>query len=528
LIGVALLWPTASAHAKPYQQPKGWYTIELPEGMQPKKSDDPLGLNFENKKGDGWFRLQVLPGNSNIELLTAVPLTAFQKMMPNAAPDGEPQNFTIGGHPARWLVYRGTMVTGGNTQPLVGIGGAVAFPNGGVVLISGLVPQAHAQWGEAIAAAFRTLHAGPTATETAAPTPSPSVAAGTQPAVGPPVHYEEPGGLYAIDLPPGFSARSSGSTTMRFESAGGDGWFQLTPVPASNDLEVVAGATKKVLDRLVANATIADGPKDLAVNGRPARWVVYRGTMTAGEVTQLTVGLGGSLSLPKCGVMLVAMLGPTAYDKWGAAISTSFRTLRAGSGPGAAQPAAPAPVASAGAAPPAAPGPASASGAPAGTVTQEAFGATSTVNADGSTTFKHPAGSFDLPAGWRVGKPTGDLTFAQFDSPHGGSLSFMIGPRGYRSSKAMCQGVEAQIHRGAPQFKIQPPGHYEVDSQRNNKVTLARYQGPMAIEGRELDGRGLTAWGKGQRGLIVGIGIAIGEMAAADIDDMEKIARTLR
>lgn len=517
LMLVAMLSPAVPAHAKPYQQTKGWYTIELPEGFQAKKAGD-LQTKFECKGGEGWFLMQVFPGFTDLDLLTVTPLTFFRRTMPNAAPEGEPQDFTIDGHPARWLVYRGTMVIGGRTIPFRALGGAIALPRGGVVLMSGMEPPAFAKWGEPITAAFRTLRAGPTASAgTGGPT-VPSAAASPKPAAAPSVHYEDPSGLYAIDLPPGFTLKNAVEGTARFDESDGGGWFQLSTVAGSNDLEVISGVTRKAFDKVLSNAKADGEPKDLKVNGRPARWRIHRGTMTAGGLTQLVVGLEGSLSLPKGGVILVAALPPGTYDKCGDAIAASFKTLRAGSGVKAAGPEKSAAPVSA----PAAVTP------PPGTVTQEAFGATSTINADGSMTFKHPAGSFDLPPGWRVVKPTGELCFAQFTNRSGASLSFMIGPRGYRSNKAMCQGTEAQIHRGAPQLAIQPPGHYEVDSRRSNKVTLARYQGPIPMEGREVEGRGFTAWGKADRGLIVGVGIAIGEQAAADIDDMDRIARTLR
>jgi hypothetical protein len=518
LVLAGLLLPVVPAQAKPFQEAKGWYTIEVPEGFQPKKSAD-LQMKFEVKGGDGWFLLQVVPANNDLDLLTVIPLTFFKKIMPNATADGEPQNFTIDGRPARWLVYRGTMVTGDRTTPFAALGGAIALPAGGVVLMSGMEPPALAKYGEAITAAFRTLRAGPAAAAGAGGTPAPGAAESPKAAPAASVLYQDPNGRFAIDLPPGFVVKSADESSARFDNAAGAGWFQLTTVTASNDLEVVSSTTRKVFDKLLPNAKIDGGPKDFMVDGRPARWTVYRGTMTAGGITQLTVGLGGSLSLPKCGVMLVAALPPGTYDQCGDAIAASFKTLRAGGGvkvPGAAIPTAPAPAAAGGTAP------------AAGTVTKEAFGATSTVNADGSTTFRHPAGSFDLPPGWRVGKPEGQLAFAQFTGPGGGTLSFLIGPRGYRSNKAMCQGAEAQIHSGAPQLQIQPQGHYEVDSQRGNKVTLARYKGPFPVSGREIEGLGFTAWGKADRGLIVGVGIAIGEKAAAEIDDMEKIARTLR
>jgi hypothetical protein len=145
-----------------------------------------------------------------------------------------------------------------------------------------------------------------------------------------------------------------------------------------------------------------------------------------------------------------------------------------------------------------------------------------------STTFTHPAGSFDLPPGWKIGTPEGDLTFAAFTSPNGASLTFVIGPRGFETKNSMNKRTDQTMLKAMPTFKIMPPGPAEVKSQGDNKVTLARYQGPITAQGREIDSRGFTAWGKAGRGYIMGIGVAVGPTAAADVEDMEKIVKTLR
>jgi hypothetical protein len=330
--------------------------------------------------------------------------------------------------------------------------------------------------------------------------------------------YTHPKGWYTIDLPKGFKAKDVDETSAKFEVKGGDGWFQIIVMPVANDLELVSTIPVTTFQQVFPNATLDGDPQPLVIDGRPARWMVYRGTFEYNGQTTPMVGLGGALSLPKCGVALVSTTTVEGRAKWGEVIATAFKTIRAAGGGGAA-------TGSPDKTPTATP---AATSSPAPAATNAAAATASKTAGSGPTTFTHPAGSFDLPPGWKIGTPSGDLAFATFNSPNGATLTFVIGPRGFETKKSMNAKVERGILGGAPTFKIMPPGPYEVKSQDNNKVTLARYQGPITIQGREMDGRGLTAWGKAGRGYIIGNGIAIGLSAAADVEDMEKIIKTLR
>lgn len=496
----AMVAPAQAAPPKTYVDPKGWYSLEVPEGFKPKNVTETSAL-FESRDGNGWFTLAVIPGASSLDVGMTISVTTFGKVMPNAAADGEPLSLDVGGSPARWVVYRGNIVAAGQSVPMVGLGGALALPGCTLTLTTAMANDSHAKYGDVVLTAFRSLRGGTRGSVAGAPsaadgTAKPAPAAAPAPVKGKPVPYEDPDARFAIDLPPGFSKVSTDGALAKFEGEGG-GWFNLAFLAGVSDLDAAAGVAGKTFQNLLP-AGVSETPQNLDVNGRPARWMVRRGDMKLTGTTVKAVGLGGAVTLPAGSVALVTVLTADSHAKWGEAIAASFKSLRAGTG------------------------------AAAGTARKEAFGATSTLNADGTTTFAHPAGSFDLPAGWTVGKPEGDLAFAQFNNRNGAALTFHIGPRGYRSNKAMCEASEALVHRALPQMQIQPPGHHEVDSQRNNKVSLARYQGPVTLEGRELDGRGFTAWGKAARGLIVGFGVAMGPTAQSDIDEMEKIARTLR
>jgi hypothetical protein len=338
--------------------------------------------------------------------------------------------------------------------------------------------------------------------------------------------YTHPKGWYTIDLPKGFKAKNVDETFAKFETKGGDGSFQVIVMPAVNALEVVSTIPVVTFQKLFPNATLEGDPQELVIDGRPARWMVYRGTFEYNGQTTPMVGLGGALSLPKCGVVLVAPMTTEHRAKWGETIATAFKSIRSA---GAGDTATGSPDKTPASGPAATASPASTPTSNTGSAATNTSAATAakTTGSD-SSTFTHPAGSFDLPPGWKIGTPTGDLTFAAFTGPHGATLTFVIGPRGFETKKSMNAKVQHGILRGAPTFKTMPPGPYEVKSQGNNKVTLARYQGPFTIQGTEMDGRGLTAWGKAGRGYIMGIGIAIGLTAAADVEDMEKIVKTLR
>lgn len=344
-----------------------------------------------------------------------------------------------------------------------------------------------------------------------------------------PVHaapYTHPKGWYTIDLPKGFKAKDVDETSAKFEVKGGDGWFSVMVMPVANDLELVSTIPVTTFKQLFPNATLDGDPQQLVIDGRPARWMVYRGTFEYNGQTTPMVGLGGALSLPKCGVALVSTTTVEGRAKWGEVIATAFKSIRSAGGGGAATGSPDKTPASAPAATSSpAPTPASNTGPAA---TNASAAAAPKATSGGATTFTHPAGSFDLPPGWKIGTPSGDLTFATFNSPNGATLTFVIGPRGFETKNSMNKRVERAILAGAPTFKIMPPGPYEVKSQGDRKVTLARYQGSFPIQGREMDGRGLTAWGKAGRGYIIGNGIAIGPSAAADVEDMEKIIKTLR
>lgn len=505
----ATLAPAEAAQPKTFVDPKGWYALELPEGFKAKDVTE-SGAMFESKDGNGWFRIAVIPGVSSLDIGMTVPVTTFGKVMPNAAPDGEPVTMDLGGNPARWVVYRGNIVAAGESVPMVGSGGALALKGCTIALVTAMTGEAQAKYGDMVLASFRSLRGGtrgsdagapPAPAATAAPAPAakaapaPAGKASPAPVKGKPVHYEDPDARYAIDLPPGFAYTSTEGAIAKFE--GPDGWFQLAFLPGVKDLDAASSVAGNTFQKLLPDG-VSEPPQNLEVNGHPARWMVRRGELKASGATVKSVGLGGGVTFASGAVALVTVLTTDGHAKWGDAIAASFRTLQAGPGTGP------------------------------GTVKKEAFGATSTVNADGTITFSHPAGSFDLPPGWKVEKPEGDLVFAQFTNRNGAILVFKIGPRGYRSNKAMCEGAEDMVRSAMPQLRIQPPGHYEVDSQRKNKVSLARYQGPVMKEGREMDARGFTAWGKAARGIIVGFGFSSGAPAPGDIEDMEKIARTLR
>lgn len=496
----AMIVPAQAAQPKPYADPRGRYTLEVPEGFKPKNVTESSAM-FESRDGNGWFTIAVMPGVSSLDMGMTISTSTFGKVMPNAAADGEPLSMDVGGSPARWVVYRGNIVAAGQSVPMVGLGGALALPGCTVTLTTAMTNDSHAKYGDVVLTAFRSLRAGTRGSDAGAELGSAGAAApAPAPVKGKPVPYQDPDGRFAIDLPPGFAYVSTEGGLAKFEGDGG-GWFQLAFLAGVSDLDAATGLAGKTFQKILPDA-VAEPPQDLEVNGRPARWMVRRGDMKLPGATVKAVGLGGAVTLTAGSLALVTVLTADSHAKWGEAITASFKSLRAGMG--------------------------TATGTATGTVKKEAFGATSTVNADGTTTFSHPAGSFDLPPGWRVGKPEGEAAFAQFNNRNGASLTFNIGPRGYRSNKAMCEASEDMIHRALPQMQLQPPGHYEVDSQRNNKVSLARFKGPMTFEGRELEALGFTAWGKAARGFIVGFGMGIGPTAPGDLEEMEKIARTLR
>lgn len=337
LVLAGSLLPVATAGAVPFKHPKSYYTIELPEGMKPKKGDGD-GVMFEGK-GDGWFRIDIVPVKCGLEIASTVPVATFKKVLPNAAPDGEPSDFEVNGQPARWMVYRGTIEAGGQATPMVGIGGAIDLPTMGLSLVSLMVPEAHAKWGAGIEAAFKTIRA----------------AGGTPPA----------------------------------------------PAPAS-----------------------------------------------------------------------------------GGAPSTSA--------PGTSAPA-PAPEAGA-----------------------------------GPTTYTCPSGSFDIPAGWSIKQDADGKGGTSLVGPGGATLVFLNAARMPLNKQGVPAVGENALLAGAPQFKLMPPGAYPLETRGKARISAARYQGPMVIEGQELDGRGYLGFGKGMvRGSFLCIGIALGPTAAAAQSEMEQIVQTI-
>jgi hypothetical protein len=316
-------------------------------------------------------------------------------------------------------------------------------------------------------------------------------AAPSQAASKPVPPYKHPKGYYTIVLPEGFKMKEVNGDGVMFENKGGMGWFRLDVVPVKCTMDIAAQVPVTTFKKLFPNAAPDAPPQDFDVNGAPARWMVYRGTMTAGGQAVPMVGMGGAITFPAMAVTLVTAVGTEEYGKYGEAIAASFKTIRAGD-------AAPPPP------------------------------ATSATSPGGPASFPDPAVTLDLPAGWRVdGGPDGAM-FAKLAGPDGATLMFFKTQKLQVGKNGVATVPETSLLKAAPQFQLQSPGAYPMDTMGGAKISAARYQGPFVSEGRELDGRGYVAFGKSGKQNLFCLGIAVGETAATGLDQMEAITRSLR
>lgn len=315
------------------------------------------------------------------------------------------------------------------------------------------------------------------------------------------VPFQHSKGWYKIDLPAGFKAEEEKGYGAMFMHVDGEAWFRIDALPGVTDLDKISTIPVIVIKKLMPKGMPDGDPQEFTVDGRPARWVVYRGTFKNAEGM---IALGGSIQLPGIGVSLVAALMPTAHA-YIEAITSSFKTIRAASSESGAKSATPDAPSSK---PPASP-----------------------QVADAPSTFSNLVGSFDLPAGWRIETPSdSEMHFAKFSSSNGlASLNFFTAPDSIQR-KLPSIVEKAILGLGRVKLKLMPPGTYEVDSRCNSKISVTRYQGFLTFEGRETldEGRGITFVGKGPSGWVWGFGVAFGSTAAADQDTMEKIVKTLR
>ena len=301
--------------------------------------------------------------------------------------------------------------------------------------------------------------------------------------------YEDTNGRYAIDFPAGWASQDLGSGAIQFKGAGYES-IQIGFVEGLTERGALCQVAQNAIGQSLAGLAPDGEIVDLEVNGNPARWGAYKGTVQAGGKAVPLFALSGCVVLPQTngGLFFMSILNHDSRNKLGAAIQKSFESIRpVDATVTGAKNRQVVTVTAASASPP----PAPATGAPAAT-------------AGPTTPFTHELVSLALPAGWTVSpkpnNPDPDL-IATFNSQALGANVVLAGGAKYGNVDQIMQKTKNTVMVAIP--NAQPSGDpFEVAAQSGEKIRVQLYTGSLVINGKDIPmGALIAATKNNQRGL---------------------------
>lgn len=136
--------------------------------------------------------------------------------------------------------------------------------------------------------------------------------------------YEDPQGRYVIDIPKGWQlAPQTDEKVFVFQGEGKS--IIIECVPGVNDTAALLKKAETTV-RLsgMAKPVLDGGVTEMSVNGLPARWCVYKGTLSGASLAALS----GGVALGEDGLYFLSFISVTETASWKGKLEKSFQSIR--------------------------------------------------------------------------------------------------------------------------------------------------------------------------------------------------------
>lgn len=140
-------------------------------------------------------------------------------------------------------------------------------------------------------------------------------------------NFEELSGKFTIDLPEGYEQKPQ-KFPILFQFSGDPGQIMMLFEEGATDLAESYKSALSNLDGTMANPAPATPVVTMTLNGSPAKWGVYKGTIESGGVTAPLYAYVGSMLIDDGSVYFLTFLSEKNQPKWGEKVTKAFHSLR--------------------------------------------------------------------------------------------------------------------------------------------------------------------------------------------------------
>jgi hypothetical protein len=139
--------------------------------------------------------------------------------------------------------------------------------------------------------------------------------------------FEELSGKFVIDLPDGYELKPQKFPVL-FQFLGPAGQIMLVMEEDGTDLAESYKSALSNLDGSVKNPAPVAPVVTMTLNGSPAKWGVYKGTVESDGKTIPLYTYVGSMLIDDGSVYFLSFLSEENHLKWGKRVTNSFHSLR--------------------------------------------------------------------------------------------------------------------------------------------------------------------------------------------------------
>jgi hypothetical protein len=307
---VILLFVDMASAANTYEDLRGRFVIDLPEGWQLQPQTDDRVYVFK-RDTDSIILEYVSNTNDPGELLKKALTTLNLSGLKNPAPEGDVKSLTVNGNPARWGVYKSEMDIGNIKVTLFGLLGCVALKENGVYFMSILNETSKAVLSQPLEKMFQSIRSPGQALTGVSDSKAVSV---ETTAAGPTTWEHE---SVTLTLPPGWKEK------QRLQSFEKEviGWFEYEPLGCSllavcyrgfgmNESKAIKAA-KQTVEISIPNVNPAKVYELELDSGKKAPVIVYQGTsVSRGSEVQMGA-VTSTLKAGKCYLDLIGFVQAT-------------------------------------------------------------------------------------------------------------------------------------------------------------------------------------------------------------------------
>ena len=326
--------------------------------------------------------------------------------------------------------------------------------------------------------------------------------------------YEDLNGRFTLDLPAGWKLAPQKNEYVYQFTGDGSEQIVLIYLPDADDRAELFSNAVENMQSSVADAAPQGDVVDLDVNGNPARWGIYSGTVKAGGTKVIIHGLLGSVVFNDGGIYFVSFLNDNNRGEWEEPLTQVFQSIREVD--------------------------AEVSGATSGTAVETSEVAAPRVASTEPTQFEDKYVTATLPPGWRAETFSAEMrkqdgSVVKFESDTNGNivvgcfslLKRMFTPK--KNGKTLYLEARNMIRNTIPTAET-VEGPLVFKNEDGKKITFEIYQGYLINEGEEIPMHALHASGKTKRckeGLTL-YGFVGTDTAEQAIKEMMEIVRSVR